>query len=353
MHNGESLSTGLKFPTSDKIRYRYFLMCLLVLFTGVYANDVYAHVRWFIDPVDAATFGFEAYSWTDVEVIVCIIIGAGMIATAIALDGFLPKVPVANSKLRHDTMELMRVLTGMSLLLTAYGGELLAPHLSAYGTFGITLVYVQAFIGLLLISNNLIHHAALLLLVLYFGTMVQFGFVKALEYINVVGIALFLFFNHLPNESFREKLKPYSVDMLRIFTGIALVTLGVTEKLSGSMLGQAFLESYPWNFMPAIGLDWFTDQLFVLAAGAVEVVIGTVLILGVVTRLNILVISVFMFISNVVFMIQNENDNALIELIGHMPVIATALILLLLGYGQRLKLKNPLYEKKRQAMVVE
>ncbi|MEM8811482.1 MAG: hypothetical protein AAGF59_02610, partial [Pseudomonadota bacterium] len=63
-----------------------------------------------------------------------------------------------------------------------------------------------------------------------------------------------------------------------------------------------------------------------------------ILILGVVTRLNVLAVAGFMLISNAVFLFQNRQDAALMELIGHLPIIATALILLVLGYGQRLKI---------------
>ncbi|WP_412551725.1 hypothetical protein [Shimia sp. MIT910701] len=59
------------------------------------------------------------------------------------------------------------------------------------------------------------------------------------------------------------------------------------------------------------------------------------------TRLNILVVAVFMLASNITFLVFGQNDHALMELVGHMPIIATAVILLLLGYGQKIKLKNP------------
>lgn len=300
-----------------------------------------AHVRWFTDPNDPSLETFPTYTLTDGPVLIWIAIGITLISIAVILDGRFPKVPIVSSKIRHDAMELMRVLTGMSLLLTAYGGQLIAPHIVASGGFGISLVFLQALIGLMLISNHFLHHAAILLVLLFLGTTAQFGFVQGLEYINIIGIALFLFFNHVPNEGLRERLKPYSVDMLRIFTGIALVTLGVTEKLTGAVLGQSFVANYQWNFMQMLGFDWYTDQLLVLSAGAMEVVFGTIMILGVVTRLNMLVIAGFMLTSNVVFLLTHENENALIELVGHMPIIATAVILLLLGYGQRIKLRNP------------
>lgn len=317
------------------------LLAVATLALGLSANLAQAHVRWFTDPNDPNLNSFPSYSLTDAPVLAWIGIGLGLVAIAVLLDGRLPTPRIVDSPLRHDVMELMRILTGMSLLLTAYGGEIIAPHLTPSGGFGTVLVFLQALIGILLIANRFIHHAALLIVVLVLGAFIQFGFIRVFEYINLIGIALFLLFNHIPNEALRQQLKPYSVDMLRIFTGVSLVTLGVTEKLYGAMLGQSFLAQYDWNFMPALGFEWFTDQLFVLSAGAMEVVFGTIMVLGVVTRLNTLAIAALMLLSNLVFIFIGENDNALLELVGHMPIIATALILLLLGYGQRIKLRNP------------
>ncbi|MEM7668780.1 MAG: DoxX family membrane protein [Pseudomonadota bacterium] len=303
--------------------------------------SVQAHVRWFVDSDSPGLASFAPYSLSDPAVLIWIALAVTMVAIAVFLDTRLPTLPVAETKIRHDVMELMRILTGMSFLLTAYDGALVAPHLQAHGGLGICLVFLQAGIGLLLLSNHFLHHAALLILLLFLGMLIQFGIVRSFEYVNVVGIALFLLFNYAPSAEMRQRLKPYSVDALRIFTGLSLVALGFSEKLYGAALGQAFIANYQWNFMPALGFDWFDDRLFVLSAGVMEVVFGVILVLGVVTRLNILVVAGLMLTSNIVFLLQNAQDEALKELIGHLPIIATALILLLLGYGQRLRVTQP------------
>ncbi|MEO1380792.1 MAG: hypothetical protein AAFU69_10655 [Pseudomonadota bacterium] len=125
---------------------------------------------------------------------------------------------------------------------------------------------------------------------------------------------------------------------MRIWTGISLVALAVGEKLALSALGQVFVAQYQWNFMQALGFDVFDDRLFVLSAGMVEAVIGIVLILGTTVRLAVLAFSVMTAISNIVLIVQGNNEAALVEFIGHMPIIGIALLLLLLGYGQRLKI---------------
>jgi len=106
------------------------------------------------------------------------------------------------------------------------------------------------------------------------------------------------------------------------------------------MMAESFLALYQWNFMQALGFEFFTDRLFVLSAGVIEVVFGVILVLGTTTRLNVLAFSVVLFSSNVLFLVQGENEAAMVEFIGHMPVIGVALVLLLLGAGQRLKVTN-------------
>ena len=154
----------------------------------------------------------------------------------------------------------------------------------------------------------------------------------------MVGIAVFLLFNKLRSHELTEWLKPYSVDTLRISTVISLVTLGFSEKLLDPTLGHSFIDMYNWNLLVPLGIDFFMDRLFVLLTGMMEVIFGTVLILGTTTRLTMLVISLLIALSNVVFILQEEKTEALVEFVVHIPIIATALILLLLGCGQRLKL---------------
>ena len=311
-------------------------MLLLVCLGGALASGAQAHVRWFVDGT-AEVESFQPYAFTDIEVIAWFAIALTLVGTSVFLDMRLPTVRIVDTKTRHDFIEILRVFTGMSMLLTAYEGAIVAPHLEAFGPFGTVLLFAQAGIGILLIANKFIRHAAILMLLLHMGLAIKFGLLAAAEYLIMPAIAVFLLINHLPTAELRERFKPYSVDLLRILTGISLITLGVSEKLVGAMMAEAFLAFYQWNFMQALGFDFFTDRLFVLSAGVIEVVFGVIMVLGTTTRLNVLAFSVVLFASNVLFLIQGENEAAMVEFIGHMPVIGVALILMLLGSGQRLK----------------
>ncbi|MEM7632818.1 MAG: hypothetical protein AAF227_12545 [Pseudomonadota bacterium] len=329
---------------------RPVVLALAALGALMLATHASAHVRWFVDGA-ATVEAFQPYAITDIEVIVWIAIAVALVFASVVLDMRLPTVRIVASKTRHDFIELLRVFSGMSMLLTAYEGAIIAPHLSAFGTFGTVLLFTQAVIGILLISNRFVRHAAILMILLHLGLAIKFGLLSAVEYLIMPAIAVFLLINNLPTAELRERFKPYSVDLLRILTGISLITLGVSEKLVGAMMAESFLVLYQWNFMTSLGLDFFTDRLFVLSAGVIEVVFGVIMVLGTTTRLNVLAFSVVLFASNVLFIVQGENEAAMVEFIGHMPVIGVALILLLLGAGQRLKVTNFLPQRQKNQMV--
>ena len=303
------------------------------------ATGALAHVRWFVD-ANVSVENFIAYNITNPEVLIWIAISFAMVGTSIVLDTKLPNVRIVGSDTRHDFIEILRIFTGMSMLLTAYEGAIIAPHLIAYGAFGTKLIFLQAIIGILFIANRFVRHAAILLIILHLGLTIQFGVLAALEYLSMVGIAIFLLINNLPTLELREQFKPFSVAIMRILVGISLITLGFAEKLFGAIMAESFLAANPWNFLPALGFEFFTDRLFALSAGFTEVIFGIILVLGTTTRLNVLALSAVLLASNVLFLIEGNNEAALVEFEGHMPIIGVALVLLLLAAGQSWKLRK-------------
>ncbi|MEO1638496.1 MAG: hypothetical protein AAFU41_04540 [Pseudomonadota bacterium] len=321
----------------------FFTWCAVLLIAA--APMALAHVRWFVES-DATVENFEAYNLTDPAVLTWIAIVFTLVGISVVLDMRLPRVRVVDSKTRHDFIEILRIFTGMSLLLTAYEGAIVAPHLEAYGTFGGILIAAEAIIGILLIANRFVRHAACMMILLQLGLAIQFGILSAFEYFIMIGIALFLLINNLPTAELREQYKPFSVAILRICAGISLITLGFSEKLFGAIMAESFLAAYQWNFVSALGFEWFTDRLFVLSAGFMEVTFGVILVLGTTTRLNVLALSFVLAASNIIFILEGNNEAAMVEFIGHMPIIGAALVLLLLGYGQRWRVTNLLSRER-------
>lgn len=326
---------------------RFFFITLFAFLSMLASFTAYAHVKWFVDTNTASVENFQPYTFTDTAVLVWIGVAFIIISISIFLDTKLPTMGIVDTKIRHDFIELLRIFTGMSFLLTAYEGAIVAPHLVAHGGLGMIFVLLQALIGIMLLGNRFIQYAGILIFILFLGVIIQFGFLSALEYFNIFGIGLFLFLNNLKTPELVEKYKPYSVDMLRICVGIALITLGITEKLTGAVYGQTFVADYQWNFMQALGFEMFTDRLFVLSAGISEIIIGIIVVLGTTTRLIVITVSVLMLTSNIVFIVQGHNLPARTEFVGHLPIIGSALVLILLGYGQRLKITNLMNKSKK------
>jgi len=295
------------------------------------ASTARAHVKWFV-PLDAQPpADFQWYHFSDTAVQFWLVIALLLITLSVYLDTRLPEVKLHSRRWRNALELALRVLTGLSILAAAITGTLIAPHYPVLGFYGHALLVLEAVTAALLLTP-LIRHAGILLIILYAGVALQVGW-QILEYLNVAGVGGYLLLRHWHDER-KVVLETYAVPVLRIATGIALVTLGFSEKLLRPDYAEDFVQTYMWNFMYNLGVESYTDHLFVLSAGTMEVVFGIILILGTTTRMNILVVSAFMLTSNFTFFIEGHPQEALTEIIGHLPIIAIALVCLTLGSGQ-------------------
>lgn len=118
-----------------------------------------------------------------------------------------------------------------------------------------------------------------------------------------------------------------AVAILRVLTGIAIVAPALREKIWDPELAGAFIGQHPQFNLPRyyLGIAWFSDDRFVLAAGVAEAVIGVLLISGLMTRLVIVAMWV-PFNITVPFLPP-------VELLGHLPIFAVMYVLLVHGAG--------------------
>lgn len=325
-----------------------------ILWTGVllFLSPVpaAAHVKWFVseDPEHPVGVSFFSLSEPVVQIWIGIILAS--VAVAMLLDRFLPGPPrklldfaVQNREL---VLHLFQILVGLALLLTAVKGAILAPHLAESGSAGLLLRFLEGGIGLLLIADKGVRLAAGLLIALFLTGTVIFGFVSSLEYFNFLGIALYLLIAASGETGFLRGLKPYALSILRIHTGIALGVLAWTEKLIDPNLAVRFLENNQVNFMKALGVEFFTDRFFVLCAGCTELIFALVFALGLITRINTVALAGFLVSSNLYFFFVGKTREAFLEMGGHLPLFAIALLFILYGGGGRLCLTNLFFRRK-------
>lgn len=302
----------------------------------------FAHTKWFahgpLPPyVTSEPTGLYLSVWAAVALV---IVGVGIYLEGIQIMrlSFLePRGPRAFER----AATIFSMVAGAFFMIAATHGYLFSPNLDAGAGIPGWLIIAELLIGLALLTGLFDRIAAFLLLSLWAAVLLSAspdaGPVAALEDIWVVSTALFIMimgndyfrFTRLTYGSWLRRFEPYALPFLRLGTGATLFVLGFSEKIVRPEYGINFLTQYNWNFMQALGFP-FSDYLFTLSAGSVESLFGLVFLLGIVTRLNALVLAIFFTIP--LFIIGP------IELAGHMPHFAAVVLLLLFGSGARLKL---------------
>jgi uncharacterized membrane protein YphA (DoxX/SURF4 family) len=317
-------------------RARHVTIILVILF-GL-STRASAHVKWFVEQKPGADF--MPFSVAEPAVQFAIPILMMVVVITIGINRLMPEPPQGvidfGNQWKNGILYLVQVLVGVSLLITAYNGAIIAPHLKDGGEMMLVFRMVEATAGVLLITNLWVPAAAALLLVLLLGGSLVFGSATLLEYSNLLGIAVFLGLMTVPAKYRLAKYRAWALPLLRVFTGVALIALAFTEKLLNPEMAMRFLAEHKMNFMRSIGVEAYSDYLFVLSAGTVEVLFGLILLLGLVTRTNILALAFFLVASNTYFFMTGGNLNGALEFFGHMPLFAAAILFIIYGAGNKL-----------------
>ncbi len=292
-------------------------------------------MKWFTEPTVETV---RPYNISDGTVLLWI----GIAIVFVLLGSFLEKKLSAPAWLLRRigtlgpaVLSLATVGLGVALVIFSINGFIFAPNLPV-GSSGTPLLILQAVTGVMFIFGAYVRYAGIVLAVLFFLAGKYFGAMEVIDAIEMIGFALFAFIVGRPQWQWKEgkwfqriaaRLQQYGVPLLRVGTGLNLVLLGFTEKILAPSLTQNFLMHYDWNFLQHFGV---TDYWFAFSAGAAEALIGIFLMLGLVTRITTLVLAGFLVTTLLLL--------GPVELIGHLPHFSIAIVLLLFGAGNRLKL---------------
>ncbi len=204
------------------------------------------------------------------------------------------------------------------------------------------LLAVQLLVGFAFVIGIFPRFMSLLGFTLYILALGIFPWFYVLSYLFFVGIFAFIFttgdpalqkvrgikiFPNLEDFSHLKEAKPYAMALLRMFAGIAIMFVGARFKLYEPGYALEFLRAYNVNFMPALGFVNFSNELFVLAAGITEVLLGFLIFLGLLPRLAGAALIVCFTFTLGLFGIY--------ELLGHLPLFAVAFALIIKGGGER------------------
>ncbi len=292
-----------------------------------------AHTKWFVDdtlPTRPVEINTNFLMIVSVLIILLVIIGIFFEKRKwLAFDFLNPTMPHSFPR----AASVFAMITGVFLIIAGSYSYLFAPNLTQDYGIPMYLIFAQIAIGLAFLLGVGSRVAGILLMILW-GTLFYYtSWIDALENIWVLSTAIFIslmgndYFSVISISFFRDVFAPfkkYALSTLRLGTGATLMILGLSEKIMAPEYGLNFLEEYQWNFIQNLGLN-FPDYLFILSAGAVEFLFGLIFVLGVVTRLNALVVAIVFTIP--LFILGP------IELTGHLPHFAAIILLLIFGGG--------------------
>jgi len=291
-----------------------------------------AHTRWFAETdlppyVTTEPTGLYVAIWSAITLLVLLV--------AIYLQRFPNfELGILRPQKAHSFARAASTFTmvvGAYLVIAGTHEYFLTPNLTL--EFGIPywVIIVQIVIGLAMLIGIFARAAALLLGLLWIFTFQYSGFVQGIENIWVLSTAAFIaimgndYFSIYSSSTLRKWFSPYKdygLSLLRLGTGATLMVLGFSEKILAPEFGINFLLQYDWNFMAMLGFN-FSDYLFTISAGFVEFMFGLIFVLGLLTRINALVVAIVFTIP--MFLLGP------IELTGHLPHFAAIILLLLYG----------------------
>ena len=311
---------------------------LSTLFVFV-AQAALAHEKWFVPetPVGIIPSFFRTFAAAPILFVLATL---GVVAVFFFLDQRSGQRPRLSRIVAPWLPSIAGVAIGVSLLFAALQRTIFAPNLVIPdGMFGSWIVVLEFVIGLAFIAGLGTRFAATATLLLSLLSVWWFGW-NAFDYLNIVGIAFFLFvwgrgawstgtmFGTLFFAFDSSPLRPLAALLLRVSLGLTFCLLGF-EKLIRPDLHFAALALFPGHNPLAwyqSFLTFLTPEWYLLMSAMVEICAGLLIVLGAFLR----PVSAFLLIPFLLYPLFFGAG----EIAGHLPIIATLVVLFLFGRHQ-------------------
>lgn len=313
-----------------------YLKYIVALFSIIPAIT-YGHVKWFVqesvEPIVSEPATPQYIAMAAVACALAVVVGYH-------LDTYVTKKFWNKRHWSERVKEIMTsvfgVVVGLYFIIASYSGFVFSMDLNHFGPYLTPLLVAQALVGACYLIGFAVRISSILLIAVWLFGFIVIGPLHMLEAFWVLGAGLFgliygrshFAVKNFIGDRFFKRYEPYALPLIRVITGLDLIVLGFSEKLLHPELALNFLSMYNWNFFNHLGFEWFTDYMFVFLAGTVEVIFGVILVLGIVTRINALIIGVIFTIPIIML--------GPVDLIGHMPHFGVVIMLILFGSGDKL-----------------
>lgn len=311
----------------------FFLVPILLLSIVSFAS---AHVKWFVDTqkvIEESHNQTAFYYMQSVEVWIWALISLLVVLMFSIVDRFVPEPKkLFHFALKHERGidRIASTILGLYLIsVSLIWNIILIPEIpvASLATFG--LLVIQLTLGILFVLGIGMRTASIGLLGLCAILVYKTGWLELGENLLTVSLAVYLLIRYSKPGSILSRLDKSAIEIVRVGTGVALIIMAFSEKLTYPELGLSFLEVHHWNFMYNMGFTWFSDKLFVLSTGFAEMIFGIIFILGYLTRINTILIASF-FAASVVTMAVQFGQWEVEDLV----VYAAAILFVFYGHGK-------------------
>jgi uncharacterized membrane protein YphA (DoxX/SURF4 family) len=266
-------------------------------------SNIREHVEWFEDPARYPVDWSLAYSSRTLLAVVAALVAVGVfyVAQRLTHDPHWPRLPFLK-RMAIGAPTLLAVQAAIPLIYSGVQPVLFAPQLHlGINPGGVLLGAIEALIGFSFLTGIWDRIAAAALVGVALLAFFLFPTLDALSQVHWVGIAIVIYaIGRQAPEAGRPRraggwlpihVSPErAVISLRVLTGLAIIAPALAEKIWNPRIAEAFLHQHPgFNFPHAfLRMTWVSDDLFILAAGVAELVIGALLISGFLTRVVII-----------------------------------------------------------------
>lgn len=326
---------NIVYATLSPMSFRKILFISLLI-----PSTAAAHETWFVNLHSSIPIPDLFLKWGPLNFIFLLVFLA-LFFFALALHNHLQDSPLIVgvnrdlAKVEKWGIPLVRVLTGALLFTAGFLGFYFAPDLRSNFLPIITsqiLLVSEMLIGLVLLLGVAPRLMAFLGLVLFIVLGRSFSLEQLIPYavfLGIFGMLIITGDSTLPKirggKSWRapvwiSRFDRYALPLLRLGLALSLIFSALLFKIFMPQYGLEFVAMHPVNFVQGLGIPWFSDALFVLAAALVELLLGLLLFFNILPRL-VAGILLIVFSLGVVSL-------GVMELLGHLPFFGAAYALL-------------------------